>query len=246
MNDAMEDAPRFDRIARAYDLLVNEPKRWANEAPTLRRWLESASEGRRRVLDMGCGTGFHARHLAAHLNAAVVGADPSAAMLAVAARKEHGDRVRWVNAGAATPPPGPFDLILLLGNTLSLLASPAESLGALRRVAADEARLAIQTLDYEALRAAGPSHLKREGDGVSIEKQLTPLAPSEPAAATLRIIVREADGELLDELTEALIDHPTPALVDAADAAGWTLLEQRRSYHDALTGTDRIVVFGAH
>jgi SAM-dependent methyltransferase len=242
----MEDAAHFDRIARAYDLLVNEPRRWANEAPTLRRWLEAAGEGRRRVLDMGCGTGFHARHLAAQLDAHVVGADPAAAMLTVAARKEHGDRVRWIRTGAAAPPPGPFDLILLLGNTLSLIPSPAEALGALRAVAAPNALLAIQTLDYGALRAAGAGLVRREGDGLSIEKTLTPHGPSERAAATLHIVVREADGKILDELTDHLIDHPTPALVETAGRAGWTLIEQRCSYRDARTGTDRIVVFRAH
>jgi SAM-dependent methyltransferase len=241
----MEEAPRFDRIARAYDLLVNEPRRWTNEEPTLRRWLEDAGQGRRRVLDMGCGTGFHARHLAAHLGAEVVGADPSVAMLAVAAQKDFGERVRWVNAGAATPPPGPFDLILLLGNTLSLIASPAETLRALRAVAAEEALLAIQTLDYQALRVAGASRVQREGEGVSIEKRLTPRTSTAGAAATLEIVVRDQDGEILDELTDRLIDHPTPELVEAAARAGWTLTEQRRSYRDASAGTDRILVFRA-
>jgi SAM-dependent methyltransferase len=245
MSPAREETSRFDRIARAYELLVNEPKRWANEAPTLRRWLAHAGKGHRRVLDMGCGTGFHARHLAAHLDAEVVGADPAAAMLDVAARSEHGERVRWVKADATTPPPGPFDLILLLGNTLSLIASPAEALRALRTVAAADALLAIQTLDYETLRVAGASRVRREGNGVSIEKTLTPLAPSGSAAAILRVVVRGQDGEILDELRDTLIDHPSPALITSAGKAGWALLEQRRSYRDPSTGTDRILVFRA-
>lgn len=245
MTAAAGDPPHFDRIAGAYDLLVNESKRWANEREALARWLDRAGEGRRRVLDMGCGTGFHARRLAAHLNAEVVGAEPAAAMLAAARRKEHAAPVRWVNARAEAPPPGPFDLILLLGNTLSLIASPGDALRALRGVAAAEALLVIQTLDYDALRAGGGKHVRREGGGVSIEKRLTPLPQSSNAAATLMIIVRDQDGEILHQLTHDLIHHPTRRLVEQAAETGWELAERRRSYADASAGADRILVFRA-
>ena len=243
MARAADQPAGFDRIAAAYDLLVNEPRRWANEREALARWLEEAGEGRRRVLDMGCGTGFHARHLAAHLNAEAVGADPAASMLAAARRKEHAAQVRWVDARAEAPPPGPFDLILLLGNTLSLIASPGDVLEAFRGVAAAEALLVLQTLDYEALRAGGGEHVRREGGGVSIEKRLTPRPQSSIAAATLTIIVRDQDGEILHQLTHDLIHHSTRQLVERAAETGWELAEQRRSYADPSTGADRILVF---
>lgn len=245
MARAADQPARFDRIAVAYDLLVDESKRWANEGRTLARWLEQAGEGRRRVLDLGCGTGFHARHLAGHLDARVVGADPAARMLAVAGQKEHGQFVAWVNAGAEAPPSGPFDLILLLGNTLSLIASPADIFPRLRAVAVPGALLAIQTLDYEALRAAGEQYVQRADRGLSIEKRLTPHPQSSRAAATLSIIVRNEEGEILDELADELIDHPTSRLIAEAADAGWILREQRHGYREASSGGDRILVFAA-
>jgi len=245
MAHAADQPARFDRIAAAYDLLVNEPKRWANEGRTLARWLEQAGESRRRVLDLGCGTGFHARHLAGHLNARVVGADPAAQMLAVAGQKEHGGLVAWVNAGAEAPPSGPFDLILLLGNTLSLIASPAHIFPRLRAVAVEGALLAIQTLDYEALRAAGEQYVQRTGRGLSIEKRLTPHPRSSPAAAMLSIVVRNQEGAILDELADDLIDHPTSRLIAEAADAAWVMREQKRGYRETSAAGDRILVFAA-
>jgi SAM-dependent methyltransferase len=245
MAPAADQPTDFDRIAVAYDLLVDESKRWANEGRTLARWLEQAGAGRRRVLDLGCGTGFHARHLAGHLNAKVVGADPAARMLAMARQKEHGDLVTWVNAAAEAPPSGPFDLILLLGNTLSLIASPAGIFPRLRAVAVPGALLAIQTLDYGALRAAGEQCVHRAGRGLSIEKRLTPHPQSSRIGATLSIIVRNPEGEILHQLADELIDHPTSRLIADAAEAAWILREQRRGYRGASSGSDRILVFAA-
>jgi SAM-dependent methyltransferase len=243
----MSDAPRhdrsFDRIARAYELLVDEEKRWANEREALAQWLSDAGQGERRVLDLGCGTGFHARHLSAHLDAKVVGADPAQAMLEVARGKEHGKLIQWIAATAEAPPPGPFDLILLLGNTLSLVAKPQAVLEACAGIAVIGSLFIIQTLDYDALRERGPQHVKRSGDDLSIEKTLTPHPTGSPTAAALSLTIRDGQGEMLDELTDELLDHPTEALIAEAASCGWSVLEERRSYRDPASGDDRILVF---
>ena len=240
----MTDAPRsFERIARGYDLLVNEPKRWANEREAIARWLDEAGDKKRRVLDMGCGTGFHARHIAALLNAKVVGADPAEAILDVARSKEHGDLVRWIAAPAEAPPPGEFDLILLLGNTLSLIADPRPIFEALAQVAANSALFVLQTLDYDALRAKSAQVIQRKGEDVSIEKQLIPHPASASTAATLRLCVRDDAGKVLDEMISELLDHRTDELQAHAAEFGWTLIEELRSYGDASAGSDRILIF---
>ena len=233
----------FDCIAEAYELLVNEAARWKNERPALEEWLDEAGEGRRRVLDIGCGTGFHARHLTAHLNAEAVGIDPSPRMLEVARNKEFGDRVNWACAAADTPPHGQFDCLLLLGNTLSLIGAPEPIFAALAAVAVPGSLLIIQTLNYEVLRQKGPQRIERTGVRSSIEKRLDPHPTGAASAATLRLKVSDQAGAVLEETTAELIDHSTEALQSFADAAGWSLAETRRSYRDPAAGPDRILVF---
>jgi len=238
--------PGFDPIARAYALLVDEPKRWAYEGPIVARWLEAAGERRRRVLDVGCGTGFHARHLAGHLGAQVTAIDPAAGMLDAASGRPFGDRVGWLAAPAEAPPDGPFDLILVLGNTLSLIADPADSLAALARVAVPNALLVIQTLDYDALRQGGPKRVVRSDDRLTIEKRLTPVPDESPIAARLEITVRGSGGERLGGMTEELHDHPTARLESQAARQGWTVIDRRRSYRYRDSGNDRILLLRLH
>lgn len=58
----------------------------------------------RVILDLGCGTGRFTPALAMNLDAAVVGVDPSAKMLAHASRKIQTDRVQYVRGcGEAIP-----------------------------------------------------------------------------------------------------------------------------------------------
>jgi SAM-dependent methyltransferase len=72
----------FDAYARYYDLLYQQ-KDYAQEAAfvaaALRRYIPACA----RVLDLGCGTGRHAAHLA-EFGFSVTGVDRSAEMLAVA------------------------------------------------------------------------------------------------------------------------------------------------------------------
>ena len=77
-----------------------------------------------RVLDAGCGTGRVAVRLAA-LGHRVVGADVDASMLAVA--RAASQDVTWVAGDLASLPPavaeaGPYDLVVMAGNVVPLLA----------------------------------------------------------------------------------------------------------------------------
>jgi len=240
--DDSANSRAFDRIAEAYDLLVNEPKRWAYEGDALMRWLAGAGQQRRRVLDVGCGTGFHARHLAGNCDADVTAIDPARQMLEAAQTKPFGDRVRWARASAERPPNGPYDLILVLGNTLSLIAWPGDVLRALAAVAAPGALLVIQTLDYAALREAGPERVERTGSRMSIEKRLTPFPAGSRIAARLEITVHDPNGERIGRIMDDLRDHPTEELEAEGARHGWIVSERRRSYRDPAQGTDRILV----
>lgn len=69
----------FDTYARYYDLLYQE-KNYAAEAQYVSSKIRSASPKATRILELGCGTGAHAEHLA-RMGYTVHGVDISAEML---------------------------------------------------------------------------------------------------------------------------------------------------------------------
>jgi SAM-dependent methyltransferase len=115
-------------------------------------YLGLAGDTPLRVLDVGCGTGLLACELAARGHD-VTGADPAAAMLAVARRRPGGARVRWIEADAAGLPAGTgFDLVVMTGHVFQLfLADPDVQavLAAVRRCLAPGGRVAFETRNPE-------------------------------------------------------------------------------------------------
>jgi SAM-dependent methyltransferase len=101
-----------------------------------------------RILDMGCGTGWLACEFAARGHH-VTGADPAAAMLAVARARPGGDRVRWVQADAASLAiRACFDLIIMTGHVFQLLLDDRDirvALQTLGRHLAPGGRIAFET-----------------------------------------------------------------------------------------------------
>ncbi|MBI4578194.1 MAG: class I SAM-dependent methyltransferase [Planctomycetes bacterium] len=137
-----QTATTFDQHAAVYDLLIDWPRRLANEEPFYRRLF--AEVGVRRLLDAACGTGRHAAMLHAW-GLQVEAADVSPGMIAEC-RRQFGEPpgLRWVVRSFdqpwthdATSSPldasrpsrvqgqladtgGPFDAVLCVGNSLAL------------------------------------------------------------------------------------------------------------------------------
>ena len=73
------------------------------------------------VLDLGCGTGRLATAIALQTGAQVTGVDPAGAMLAIAAAKPGGDKVRWIRADACDLAlEARFDLVVLTGHAFQV------------------------------------------------------------------------------------------------------------------------------
>ena len=100
----------------------------------------------RSVLDLGCGTGILTVTLA-EAGRAVVGVDPSPAMLAYARRRPGADAVTWIEGDSRAAPDGPFDLVLMAGNVAQHIPDPEwqRTVRDLRRVMADGAVLAFES-----------------------------------------------------------------------------------------------------
>ena len=129
------------RLASLYDAL-NPP----GDADAFYLSLPGAAPA--RILDMGCGTGWLACEFAARGHD-VTGADPAAAMLAVARARPGGGRVRWIQAGAAgLTTADRFDLIIMTGHAFQLLLEDRDVRAALRALAghlAPGGRIAFET-----------------------------------------------------------------------------------------------------
>src|SRR5262245_5484559 len=80
------DAPAFDDMAAAYDAVFTASALGRSLRALTWERLDAALSGSRRVLEIGCGTGEDAVHLAQR-GVEVLATDPSPSMLRVAAEK---------------------------------------------------------------------------------------------------------------------------------------------------------------
>lgn len=114
--EPQETHDRFASVAGGYDRWVGWEPRLKKELPFL---LASLPRGG-TVLDVGCGTGAHARALAA-AGYRVTGLDASAAMLEQARAVPDSPPVEWIEADigdARALGDRAFDAVLALGNVL--------------------------------------------------------------------------------------------------------------------------------
>ena len=86
------------------------------------------------VLDLGCGTGLLLSRQPEKCIA--VGADPASAMIKIARRRPHGDRVTWVTADATELQlDRQFDLIVLTGHAFQVFLTEAKQRAVISTIA---------------------------------------------------------------------------------------------------------------
>ena len=96
------------------------------------------ADGAGSVLDLGCGTGELAIALTDETSSHrhVVGLDPAASMLALAASKEGGDQVHWVQGDARSARLGEvFDFVVLTGHAFQVFLTEADRAACLSTIA---------------------------------------------------------------------------------------------------------------
>lgn len=146
-------ASRRDKYSRLeYRRLIAWPSRIEREATLLEGVLSSGPS--ERLLDLGCGTGEHARFLAQR-GYRVVGIDASEAQLATARQAPLTPGVEFLQGDLrdlGTLLTGSFGGAICLGNTLPHLtceSSLEQFLSGLRDHLAENAPLLLQLLNYE-------------------------------------------------------------------------------------------------
>jgi SAM-dependent methyltransferase len=99
-------------------------------------YCRSLADGCSSVLDLGCGTDLFAATLAQRAECTVVGVDPAAAMLGIAAKRPGGERVEWQLGDARTIRlDRRFDLVVLTGHAFQVFLTDEDRAAALRTIA---------------------------------------------------------------------------------------------------------------
>lgn len=211
----------FTEFARIYPVISDEAARWERERGLIVGRMSVAGAGRGRVLDMACGQGFHARHLARE-GFAVTGIDVSPELMAVGKEMAGGDKVVWAESDICRPfATGAFDGALLLGNTLALFsdfAAVGEVLRAASAALVDNGELLVHMIDFGTLKKRPRTITRRgvvDGRGVRVEKTI--VATASGAEIVFEI---EFDGRPAGVVRERLFAHGCDALTDAAATHG--------------------------
>jgi len=123
----------YEKMADDYERITDEPARLSREIPFLLKEIRQI--GGTEVLDVGCGTGAHARALAAE-GLHVLGIDTSPVMIEKAQRHPPVEGARFELASIseiAARTSVPFDAVICLGNTLPHLVTKETSLAKVSR-----------------------------------------------------------------------------------------------------------------
>lgn len=214
----MAESDNFGTYSRYYDLFYGD-KPYAGEAAFVDALLHEHAPGARALLELGCGTGRHARELAA-LGYTVHGVDFSETMLTdarrVAAELERGSlagRVTFLEADARSYRAGrTFDAVISLFHVMSYQTSNDDLLAAFTTAAAHLECGGVFVFDCwygPAVLTERPEHRVRTlTDGqISVTRTATPVmrASENVCEVVYDIEVTEVASGEVATLTEA---HP--------------------------------------
>jgi SAM-dependent methyltransferase len=212
----------FKSTAAYYAALSDTPERLEREGPLLKEVLSRCPGN--RVADLACGTGLHAEYLAV-AGAEVSAFDLSPDMIAFARTHHAHARVTYAVGDMRSPAGGPWDLVLCLGNSLSLLANVdevAQMFAAVSRSLTPGGCFLFQVLNYDAETAQEARHrvVRRTVDGVKVVAIKNLVPDGDRTLLSLSFFV-DRDG-VQDSVAEtAVLLHLSPTTIaDAARKSG--------------------------
>jgi len=247
---AKKGARVFQTIAEYYEVLYDSAQRLAREGAVLCDVLERAPG--RRVVDLACGTGPHARFFAER-GAQVTAYDASAAMVAHAAERRPHPGVRYEQRDMREVTGGPWDMALCVGNSLCLLPTLEDiekTLAETRKSLAPGGLLLIQVLNYEHPSMAEPSHRVVHKTLKDMEvTAVKSLVPHLDHTLLALAFYASSGGTYTSASETAVLLHVTMAgLCQIAQRSGFETCEiwggYNRSPFDRASSSDLLCLFG--
>jgi SAM-dependent methyltransferase len=233
---------RYQRVN--YQALVDWRTRLTREWPFLERVLTDAPD--RRLLDLGCGPGEHARLLASH-GFDVVGVDASPSMVETARETEPSARFvpgDLADVGALVD--GQFGGAICLGNTLPHITTPdalARLFRGLRQHLLPGAPVVLQLLNYERIfgtrQRVLPLTLRPSDDGTLVFLRLMDPRPDGRIVFSPTVLRYRPDAEPSVVLEQS----------ERVELRGWTRGEVESALGEAGFGTREVfgsMEFGAY
>jgi SAM-dependent methyltransferase len=214
--------------------MVDWDTRLANEAPFF-QWVFGRVEAR-RVVDVACGTGRHAGMFASW-GIDVVGLDASQEMIAAARRENPGPTFEVADfLSAPRAAPGPFDVVVCIGNSLPHLTSAAEvgqALAGFASMLRPGGALVVQDRNVDRMYAKGETLLgpsaRTVGGAEYVFVRLYDLE-ADRMRLTIVTLVREAGAWRAAADSTALIPLFADKLVPMVTAAGFAQVETYGAY----------------
>lgn len=217
-----------------YDIISDPAVRLAHEGEFLLRLLREAPGP--RVLDAACGTGVHAEFLAKN-GAVVTARDIDHGMLEYARAKRPHENVMYEKGDMRQAAGGPFDLVIIIGNSLSMLPSFDD---VRRTVAAVDVSLRpggialLHVINYARFRQAGAQQKVARravpgGEAVVVKD----MVPAEGAGALVSFsyFARSGEGWRSSGHQSVLLEL-APAIIEEAAAACGLAVEGRFGDYD--------------
>jgi len=236
----------FESSADYYEVLYDNVKRLEREAPLLTSVFKCAPG--KRVLDVACGAGLHAEFFA-KLGANVRGSDISGQMLEHARVQHSHPNIRYTMGDMRKITGGPWDLIVCLGNSLSLIDGTDELAKTFESVSSSlvsEGLFFFQILNYESESAKKPRHRverKKTGDREVVAiKDLVPY--EDKTLLSLSFFIFEESGSSHVSETTILSNLTLEQIAEVSKGTGMEIVETYGGYNlsafDSETSSDLI------
>ena len=192
----------FSQSAELYDAIYGAFKDYATEAARIASLVKRLLPDGRSILDVGCGTGEHARHLMATHGYVVDGLDIDPALLAVARRKL--PDARFFQADMAAFDLGRrYDVVMCLFSSIGYLVDLERVTAALRcfrRHLADDGAVVVEPwLTPDVFKTASTDSRLAEVGGARIERTSRTSVEGRLSTVVFSYRIEDASGVRLAE-----------------------------------------------